>query len=44
VVAKTDAAADGLDRLLSMREERLDHLEEEVKRQAGVLQSDKGEV
>jgi hypothetical protein len=44
VVAKTDAAADGLDRLLSMREERLDHLEEEVKRQVGVLQSDRAEV
>lgn len=27
VVAKTDAAADGLDRLLQKREERLDELE-----------------
>jgi hypothetical protein len=37
VVAKTDAAADGLERLLSMREERLDHLEREVERQVAAL-------
>jgi hypothetical protein len=37
VVAKTDAAADGLDRLLSKREERLDRLEEEVDRLEAVL-------
>jgi hypothetical protein len=34
VVAKTDAAADGLDRLLSKREERLDYLEKVLEHQA----------
>lgn len=37
VVTKTDAAADGLERLLSMREERLDHLESEVEREEATL-------
>ena len=44
VVTKTDAAADGLDRLLSKREERLDRLEEVVERQVGLLRSRSGET
>lgn len=41
VVAKTDAAADGLDRLLSLREERLDSLDKEVDLQVAALRMDR---
>lgn len=41
VVAKTDAAADGLDRLLSLREQRLDVLDKKVENQAAALLLDR---
>jgi hypothetical protein len=37
VVAKTDAAADGLDRLLQKRQDKLDLLDEAVEREAAAI-------